>query len=233
MTRALGSRKMNEYSFIFYGIIDHKMGSTAAVGGRRAASREKRRQQLIDATMKCIARKGMSSTTLGDVASEAGLSQGIVNLHFKSKDNLLNETLRALADDYKSQFDKTIDRAGPAPANRLLAAMELDFKPSICDRKKLALWFAFWGEAKARPAYRKICYESDRYYDEVVEHLCARIIEDGGYRDVKATAAANALTSMTNGLWQWALISPHSFNRDKAMEAVMSYLRSVFPEHFE
>ena len=224
---------MNEYSFIFCGMIGWAMSPTAAISSRRAISREKRRQQLIDATMKCIARKGMSSTTLGDVASEAGLSQGIVNLHFQSKDNLLNETLRSLADDYKSQFDKTLERAGPSPADKLLAAMELDFKPSICDRKKLALWFAFWGEAKARPAYRKICYESDRYYDDVVEQLCAAIIEDAGYQDISAAAAANALTSMTNGLWQWALISPHSFDREKATNAVMSYLRSVFPQHFE
>ena len=224
---------MNEYSFIFCGKIGQAMSPNAAISSRRAVSREKRRQQLIDATMKCIARKGMSGTTLGDVASEAGLSQGIVNLHFQSKDNLLNETLRSLADDYKSQFDRTLERAGPAPADKLLAAMELDFKPSISDRKKLALWFAFWGEAKARPAYRKICYESDRYYDDAVEQLCAAIIEDGDYPNITAAAAANALTSMTNGLWQWALISPHSFDREKAMDAVMSYLRSVFPQHFE
>ena len=214
-------------------MIGWAMCPTAAITSRRAISREKRRQQLIDATMNCIARKGMSSTTLGDVASEAGLSQGIVNLHFQSKDNLLNETLRSLADDYKTQFDKTLERAGTSPADKLLAAMALDFKPSICDRKKLALWFAFWGEAKARPAYRKICYESDRYYDDVVEQLCAAIIKDGAYRQITAAAAANALTSMTNGLWQWALISPHSFSREKAMNAVMSYLRSVFPQHFE
>ena len=61
---------------------------------KRTAARQERRQQLIDATMKCIAKKGMGSTTLSDVAGTAGLSQGIVNLHFESKDNLLNETLR-------------------------------------------------------------------------------------------------------------------------------------------
>jgi TetR/AcrR family transcriptional repressor of bet genes len=76
--------------------------AATAKNTRRTASREKRRRQLIDATMKCIARKGMSSTSIGDVAKEAGLSQGIVNLHFKSKENLLTETLRHLADDYKT-----------------------------------------------------------------------------------------------------------------------------------
>ena len=67
------------------------MTSLASSASRRTESRAARRQQLIDATMKCIARKGIGSTTLGDVAKEAGLSQGIVNLHFVSKDNLLKE----------------------------------------------------------------------------------------------------------------------------------------------
>ena len=51
--------------------------ATTAKKTSRTATREKRRQQLIDATMKCIARKGMGSTTLGDVAGEAGLSGDI------------------------------------------------------------------------------------------------------------------------------------------------------------
>lgn len=199
---------------------------------RRTASRAARRQQLIDATMKCIARKGMSSTTLADVAKEAGLSQGIVNLHFTSKDNLLNETLRSLADEYKAQFDKELARAAPRPADQLRAVMALDFKPSICDRQKLAIWFAFWAEVKSQPAYRKICDESDRYYDDVIMRLCAAVIAEGKYDGVLASAVANALTAMTNGLWLSCLISPQTWNRHEAMDAVMSYLRSVFPKHF-
>ncbi|MDH3532014.1 MAG: TetR/AcrR family transcriptional regulator [Gammaproteobacteria bacterium] len=208
------------------------MPSAAERESRRTAPRAARRQQLIDATMKCIARKGMSSTTLADVAKAAGLSQGIVNLHFDSKDNLLSETLRSLADEYRAQFDKTLERAGPHPAEQLQALMELDCRPSICDRQKLALWFAFWGEAKSQPAYRKICDESDQYYDDVIEGLCAALIADGGYTAVSAAAAANALTSMTNGLWLTCLISPQTWDRHEAMDAVMSYLRSVFPKHF-
>ena len=124
---------------------------------RRTASREERRRQLIDATMKCIARKGLSSTSIGDVATEAGLSQGIVNLHFESKDNLLTETLRTLANEYRTVFDKTLAKAGPYPGDALLALMKMDLRPKLLNREKLAIWFAFWGEVKSRPTYRKIC----------------------------------------------------------------------------
>ncbi|NNC78290.1 MAG: TetR family transcriptional regulator [Woeseiaceae bacterium] len=198
----------------------------------RTAAREKRRQQLIDATMKCIGRKGIGGTTLADVAKEAGLSQGIVNLHFQSKDNLLQETLRRLAGEYRSQFERTLKQSGPSPADKLLALMKLDIKPSICKPAKLAVWFAFWGEVQSRPTYRKICDELDRHYDEVVEGLCAEIIADGNYRNVDASTTAMALNSMTNGMWLSCLISRKNWDRKQALAAVQSYLSSSFPEHF-
>ena len=208
------------------------MATSTASKPRRTAPREARRRQLIDATMKCIARKGLGNTSIGDVASEAGLSQGIVNLHFESKDNLLTETLRTLANEYREQFDKTLETADGNAADALLALMRMDLRPKLLDRQKLAIWFAFWGEVKSRPTYRKICDENDRYYDGVVARLCQEIIEDGGY-DADPAAVSEALTSMTNGIWLSCLISPQDFDRDVAWSAIMSYLSSVFPQHYE
>ena len=220
---------MNEYSFIVWQ--NRSMSATARSTGR-TASREQRRGQLIAATMKCIARKGMSSTSIGDVAQEAGLSQGIVNLHFESKDNLLTETLRHLADDYKTRFNKALESSGPDAAGRLLAVMQLDLRPGVIDRQKIAVWFAFWGEVKSRPTYRRICNEQDRYYDEVVASLCTEIIADGNYKNINAASVATALTSITNGMWLSYLISPRAFDRDHAMRAITDLLRRYFPRHY-
>ncbi len=204
-----------------------------AASAKRTASRARRRQQLIAATIKCIARKGMGSTSVGDVAKTAGLSQGIVNLHFESKENLLNETLRFIADEYKDRFNKVLDQSGPAPAEKLLALMELDLRPSIIDRRKIAVWFAFWGEVKSRPAYRRICDERDQYYDDVVEGLCREIIADGNYENVSAASARIALTSITNGMWLSYLISPKTFDRQENLDAITDLLRRYFPKHYD
>jgi len=206
--------------------------AATAENTKRTASREQRRQQLIDATMKCIARKGLGGTTLGDVAKEAGLSQGIVNLHFESKENLLNETLRYIADDYKTQFNRSLSKSGPDAASKLSALMKLDLRPSILDRRKLAVWFAFWGEVKSRPRYREVCEKSDEYYDEVLCSLCDQVIAEGGYENVTSAAVATVLTSVTNGMWLSYLISPKRFDRQVATNAVDEYLCSVFPRHF-
>ncbi len=198
----------------------------------RTASKEARRQQLIEATIKCISKRGISSTTLGNVAKEAGLSQGIVNLHFESKDNLFNETLRYLAEEYKSLFEKTLEKSGPGAADKLLALMELDLKPSVCDQKKIAVWFGFWGEIEAMPAYRKMCNEYDHGYDRVIERLSKEIIAEGKYDNINAKNIADILSSLTNGLWLSCLISPKNWDRHAALESVKGYLKSVFPQHY-
>ena len=208
------------------------MAVAASKPARRTATRERRRRQLIDATMKCIGRRGISGTTLADVAREAGLSQGIVNLHFDSKENLLRATLEQLADEYRAQFERAYERAGPDAADQLHALLALDLKPSVCAPAKLAVWFAFWGEVKSRPTYRRICDAIDSYYDDVVERLCTEIIADGRYDDVDAGATTLALTSMTNGMWLSCLVSPKTWDRHEALAAIDGYLHATFPKHF-
>ena len=176
--------------------------------------------------------KGLGSLTLADVAREAGLSQGIINLHFNSKDNLLGETLRFLIEEYDAQFMQAIEKSQGGPAETLLALMEMDLKPAICDRKKLAVWFAFWGEVKAVPTYQKICAAFDDKFSSILVDLCERIVAEGNYPDVDARMVADALSSLTDGLWLSLLVNPKAFDRDAALSCVRSYLRVMFPDHY-
>ncbi len=111
---------------------------------------------MIRATVRSVAKNGLSDTTMATVAREAGLSQGIINLHFQSKERLLVETLRYIADEYNTSWEKALAGAGPSPVERLAALVEVDFKLPVCDRNKLAMWFAF-GE-KASPGQPTVNY---------------------------------------------------------------------------
>lgn len=52
----------------------------------RKLSREARRKQLMDATIEVVAARGYARTTLTEVAGRAGLSHGLANFHFKTKE---------------------------------------------------------------------------------------------------------------------------------------------------
>ncbi len=199
----------------------------------RTASKAARRTQLIEATIRSIAEKGLSETTTASVAGEAGLSQGIINLHFESKDRLLLATLERVVDEYRHLWEAALEAAPANPADRLAALVEVDFHPSVCDRNKLAVWFAFWSESKARPTYRKLCAARDRDYDRVMVKLCGELVEDGGYERIDPELAARALAAITEGLWLDMLANPRSLSRRQALRVSMAYLKHIFPNHFD
>jgi TetR/AcrR family transcriptional repressor of bet genes len=205
----------------------------AVVAKRRTAPPAERREQLILATIRSVADRGLADTTIATVAQEAGLSQGIVNLHFRSKDGLLTETLRYLADEYRSACHEAAATGEVSPVAGLLAMVELDFRRNICSRDKLAVWFAFWGERRFRPTYRRICAERDRSYDDMVRLMCARLCEEGGYPGVEPAVVADGLSALTDGLWLDLLVRPDTMSRERARRITLSYLADVFPRHFD
>ena len=109
---------------------------------------------------------------------------------------------------------------------------ELDFRRNICARDKLAVWFAFWGERKFRPTYRRICAERDKSYDDMVRLMCARLCEPGDYPDVEPALVADGLSALTDGLWLDLLVRPESMSRELARRITLSYLADAFPRHF-
>ena len=63
---------------------------------RRLEQKRATRQRLIETTIDIIADEGLSKTTLPKVAKKAGLSRGICNFHFKTKEKLLLDTFEAV-----------------------------------------------------------------------------------------------------------------------------------------
>lgn len=199
---------------------------------KRTASREVRRQQLIDATIDSIAQYGLSATTMATITRFANLSQGIVNFHFQSKDRLLMEAVGYLAEEHHLLWQKLYAQSGPSARERLLALIESDYHPDICNRKKLTVWFAFFGEKKYRDAYRERCGKIDE--DRVAEtvRLCRQIKNEGAYDHVDALMFAQSLEAFTDGLWLNILLYPDTFTRQRARDECFAYLASVFPQHF-
>ncbi|HHZ08674.1 MAG TPA: TetR family transcriptional regulator [Rhizobiales bacterium] len=197
----------------------------------RKASKEQRRQQLIEATIDSLARRGYSETTMADVADGAGLSRGIVNFHFESKEKLLVATLQYMADEYAAHWRSALARAGEDPADRLWALVAADFDRFVCNKRKLAAWCAFWGEAKSRPTYQALCGARDQAYQQVFVDLCDALEREAGY-GFEPGAMALALSATLEGLWLRLMLGTENVTRETSFQAAAELLASVFPRHF-
>ena len=199
----------------------------------RTASKEVRRQQLIDATIESISKYGISGTTMTTVTGFAGLSIGIVNFHFKNKEKLFEETLRFLAEEHRAQWRKSVKNAKLTPEAKFLAIVDAHFHPNICSRKKLAVWFGFYGEAAYRASYRRSMSEIDEERWETSKQLIREIIEDGGYVDADPEDIASTMEGLYDGFCLNILIYPGEFTREDAKLRIREYLATTFPKHFE
>ncbi|WP_274627028.1 TetR family transcriptional regulator C-terminal domain-containing protein [Arvimicrobium flavum] len=197
----------------------------------RKASKETRRQQLIEATIDSLAKRGYSETTMADVADGAGLSRGIVNFHFESKEKLLVATLQYMADEYAAHWRAALLKGGTEPATQLMALVTADFDRTICNRRKLAAWCAFWGEAKSRPTYQALCGARDEAYQLQIIEICRRLKDEGGYAYDPFTTALG-LSAMLEGLWLRLMMGTEEVTREIALRAAHEHLASVFPRHY-
>jgi AcrR family transcriptional regulator len=209
--------------------------TTTAPAGRKA-SRPVRRQQLIDATIAVLARKGYSALTVADVAKTAGLSVGIINFHFESKEKLLAACLTHLAEEYYRNWHGALSMPGASVAEKLQLIVLGDFNDKIFTPDKLAAWIAFWGETQGRPIYVEICSAYDEERSKAVSGLCEKIIKDGGYKLVPSTVM-RALESLGDGLWLGVAAgnsqAKFTITASQARMALQATLVSFFPKHFQ
>lgn len=199
---------------------------------RRTAPRDVRRKQLIMAAIDSISKRGFSGTTLRHVTETAKLSHGVVNYHFESKEALYDATLGHLAEECYHLWTKRLAEAGPRAEDQLTAIIKADFDKKVCTHKKLAVWFAFWGQAKYRPNYVKIHnkYDYERY--EKIEQICSALVQEGGYSNTDPGRAARTIEALIDGFWLSLVLYPSNANRLVCLEDCLQALVGLFPKHF-
>jgi AcrR family transcriptional regulator len=197
----------------------------------RKASRALRREQLIEATIATIARKGLSQMTLTDVAVAAGVSHGLVNFHFQSKERLLAETLRFMSEEHRRGWEASLANAGPDPAQQLNALIVGQYVGDGLTHDRLTAWCAFWGEAQNRPLYLEQCGDNDRAYIEAFEIACRRLSEHGGY-PCDPVRMARILRLNIEGMWLELMFSAKPYDWREALTTAFVCAAALFPRHF-
>ncbi|MER9859056.1 MULTISPECIES: TetR family transcriptional regulator [unclassified Mesorhizobium] len=98
-----------------------------------------RRQQLLDAALSVVARRGLSAITVNDIADEAGCSYGLIAFHFKTKERLIFAVLDLLASNYEKIWLGAAASASASPAEKLRHLVEADFDARVAKTKHLAV----------------------------------------------------------------------------------------------
>lgn len=199
----------------------------------RAKAKAERRVQLIDATIEAISRFGLSGTTMGTVTEIAGVSLGLANFHFESKERLFEAVLRHLAAEQRALWKSRLQGPDRSSRDLLQSIIESRFHAAICKRTKLAVWFAFYGDASAREVYRRAVGDVDDERLEATVAIITEMISDAGYTGLDPTETALSIEALYDGLWLNMLLYPSDFRRPVCRKRAMNVIAALFPKHFQ
>jgi AcrR family transcriptional regulator len=186
-----------------------------------------RRQELIDATFRCVCRYGTEQMSVRLIAQEAGLSLGMVRHHFRSKDELLAATLRHLSSKVQDQIAAAMKRADMSPIERLYAFIIACLHPQALDAPYVRARFLFWELAHTNKAVRQVHDEIYRRFEMQVKELIAAVAKANRTQlDLDVTTLA--ILALLKGIWvEWSL-SPNRADPLKLMEQIFPALDGAF-----
>lgn len=112
----------------------------------RKRIRDIRHDELIDATIAAIHKRGYAAVTMAEIAAEAGASAASINYYFGSKEKLLEATMRRLLSVLRAAVRDRL-RAADGPRARLIAVTEANFDDRLFTVAQCSVWMQFWSSA--------------------------------------------------------------------------------------
>ncbi|MGY2083755.1 TetR/AcrR family transcriptional regulator [Blastococcus sp. SYSU DS0539] len=184
-----------------------------------------RRQAVIEATWRVIAREGIANATTREIAREANCSSGILAHYFKDKADIMASAMLAAHAEVHVRQDPRL--TGLASVRQyMLECLPLDER-----RRFLAvIEVSFWGQAVGNPRLIEV------YTNEVESfrrRLRIRLLEARDHGELKpeveVEAVVHELHVLMDGLSIQAALHPHSATKKDQvamLDAVLDRVRN-------
>jgi len=172
-----------------------------------------RRQAIVDAAQLVATRKGLSATTVRDVAEEMDTSSGLVHHYFDSMDQLLAEVFQQAAATELSAIRQRMYQA-ETPTGQL-AEYFAAFTDPLND-ETFHFWLDAWSEAARNETIRKVSRELNIEWQELLSEVIASGIASGEFIDVDVEAVSWKALSLLDGLELQIVAHPTVLTRTQA-----------------
>jgi AcrR family transcriptional regulator len=192
----------------------------------RRAEPDERREMLVAATLRCLVRDGHAGISVRRIATEAGVSVGLLNHHFGSIDALIADTYQKIASELTTALLQEIQRAG-TPAQKMDAFLTGSFSPRVMDPQLLGVWVVFWSLIRHSEHVSQSHEKSYRAYLDLLRQLLDDMAASEGFVIHDTRLAAIGLSAMLDGLWiEWCL-NPETFSPANGLHICRCWIKGL------
>jgi len=172
-------------------------------------AREQRRQELIDAAWRCVAKSGYHNLTVDDVCAEASLSKGAFYTYFSQKLDLLVALLDSEAADLEGLI-VDVGEAHPLGIERIRRYLRAVLERGE-DRAIVQMRADLWAGVRDDPEVQARFAETVRGRRAMVRGWVEEAVASGELVDIPANAFASILLALADGLMLHNSIDPSGF----------------------
>jgi AcrR family transcriptional regulator len=197
------------------------MGVQAGVNGGTA---DQRREQMLRAALDVIVERGFADTRIADVAERAGTSPALVIYYFKTKDQLLTETIRYSEDSWYAEGQRRM-AAIDAAAGKLEEIIAMSCLPEADTEPagSWVLWLDFWAQAARHPEVASVRQKADERWRETIQSLVLAGQAAGEFHAVNALDFAVCLSALLDGLAIQIALADPAVDAPRAFELSMRF----------
>jgi AcrR family transcriptional regulator len=171
-----------------------------------------RREQIVRATIRCLAREGYTRLTMKKVARAAGVSQGILHYYFTDKRAMLAATLTTVSRDLDRRVAAAQSRATRDPAARLRALVRACLEVAVRRPEFWVVFLEFWGEMVHDRRLREVNAEVYTRTRKLIGRLIADGVRTGHFRAVDPERAAGVVLGLVDGVSLQLTFDPRAFS---------------------
>ncbi|MFN3209371.1 MAG: TetR family transcriptional regulator C-terminal domain-containing protein [Roseovarius sp.] len=192
---------------------------------------ENNRRLLIEATLDIVAAHGISETTVSRIIERAGLSRGMIHLHFAGKNNLMAAAAEAYNTAYYEEMERQIDGHSDDPVALLWAVVRADLSPQLLNGRSVRIWHAFRGVASVNPDIARFSDTRDLRLRKMLRGAFEAIAVTEGADDalMLSREATYGTLAMLEGMWTDYLTHMNEFSRADAEKIIFRFLSGLFP----
>ena len=192
-----------------------------------------KKQALIKATLDTIAEIGITDTSVSRIIERAGLSRGMIHLHFGGKDNLLTVAAQQFSEQYYAEMDRMTD-LGPnaSPEDRVMAVIEADLSESLLNPRSTKIWHAFRGISSSHPGIARYSSTQDERLVSTLRQAFDELEKVGCYPPNHAEDATSGTLALLEGMWVNYLTDMAGFSRERSVDLIRRFLSGLFPGSF-
>jgi AcrR family transcriptional regulator len=185
-----------------------------------------RRDEILSATWRVIARDGITGATIRAIAREANCSRGILAHYFDDKADILGSALVMSHRRVVARMNARADGLTGLEALRvvMLEALPLDGQRDL----EAQIEISFWGRALGNPALRELQHAEFDRFAERLRGFLAEAEQDGELRDgVDLTLAAHQLLVLIDGLSAERVLYPDRVTPDRQQQMLDQLLAGL------